>query len=171
MKISIIFFSCLIMPLFSFSLQQKAVLDSKTAETLIAGCVQYQQKEKIPPMGIAIVDDGGHLIAFLRQDGAIKTAILIPINKAISAALSGRPSRFYKDIAFSKNGHLGVSPGLAFQPNVTTLAGALPIIVNGKTIGAIGVGGGSEDQDENCAKAGLAFAAQDLTVTGLNTKK
>jgi len=99
------------------------------------------------PQCIAIVDDGGHLLAFCRMDGAKVLSIYSSLNKAKSAASSRVPTG-------------GIAPENELKLAITTkgklvnLKGGYPITVNGYVIGAIGVGSGTGDQDLEVAKAG-----------------
>ena len=101
------------------------------------------------PQCITITDDGGHLLAFVRMDGAKVLSIDSSRKKAMTAA-SGRaptgqtnPANELK-LAFATGGKL------------TNLLGGLPIVVDGHVIGAIGVGSGTGEQDLEVAKAAVA---------------
>ena len=101
----------------------------------------------------AVVDVGGDLMACLRADGAYSASVGIARDKAYTAAVFGiATDEFGK--ALSGNEILG--QGLALRPGVILFAGGLPIVVDGEVAGAIGVSGGSEDDDRACARAGLA---------------
>jgi glc operon protein GlcG len=107
------------------------------------------------PMNVAIVDDGGYLIAFARMDGAKLSSVDIAINKAHTAAIRRQatgPARSGDDV------NLLLSLGLAIgsRARQTPLRGGLPIEANGECVGAIGVSAGTEDQDVEVARAGLA---------------
>jgi len=107
------------------------------------------------PMNIAVVDDGGHLLAFARQDGAKPSSAPIAINKAVSSAIRRQPSG--PSLA---NGEpdLRISFALAIGSGAqqTPLRGGLPLLVDGLCVGAIGVSNGSEEQDTDVAQAGVA---------------
>ena len=104
------------------------------------------------PQCIAIVDAGGDLLAFSRMDGARPGSIEIAITKARSAA---RRRRATSDEA-GGDVLATVRLGLASQLNVTGIGGGLPIVVEGQTIGGIGVSSGTSDEDTVVANAGLA---------------
>ncbi|MBV9758866.1 MAG: heme-binding protein, partial [Alphaproteobacteria bacterium] len=73
------------------------------------------------------------------------------------------PTRRFGELAFGKDGKPGMVPGIANVPGIITFAGGLPIMAaNGAQIGAIGVSGGTADQDEECAQAGLDAVKGDL---------
>jgi uncharacterized protein GlcG (DUF336 family) len=115
-------------------------------------------------MNIAVVDDGGHLLAFERMDGARPASVATATTKAITAAtfrqatgpLPGPVAGPTPDIL------LNVSVQNASGGKITTLLGGVPIVVDGQVIGAIGVGGGSGEQDAETAKAGLAAFLEGL---------
>ena len=104
------------------------------------------------PQCIAIVDDGGNLLAFVRMDGARFLSIDSATRKAVTSASSRAPT-----------GGIPVETeiklGLATNGRLTNLKGGVPIVVDGKVIGAVGVGSGTGDQDVECAKAGIAALA------------
>jgi len=100
-------------------------------------------------MVIAVLDDGGHLIYLEQMDGAQIGSIEVAQGKARTAVRFRRPSKFFED-ALTAN-HLGVIT----LGDITAIRGGLPIMVDGKAVGAIGVSGGDPAQDEQCAEAGL----------------
>jgi glc operon protein GlcG len=108
------------------------------------------------PQDVAVVDDGGHLLAFARMDGAKVLSIKTSQTKAVSAAsLRGPTNRL----------HTADEVRLAFatEGKLTNLKGGLPIVIDGHCIGAIGVGSGTGDQDVEVARAALAaLGAQDF---------
>jgi glc operon protein GlcG len=103
---------------------------------------------------ITIVDDGGNLLAFIRMDGARLLSIKTSHKKALSAASHRQPSgRLLPE--------LELKLGMAADGELTNLEGGFPIIVDGMTVGAIGVGSGTGAQDVEVAKAALrALGAQ-----------
>jgi glc operon protein GlcG len=106
---------------------------------------------------IAIVDDGGHLISFARMDGARPASGSTALTKAVSAATFRQetgtlPANGEADLHLS----LGIEQAAsASGGKITTLKGGVPIVVDGQVIGAIGVGGGTGEQDVQVAKAGV----------------
>jgi glc operon protein GlcG len=100
---------------------------------------------------IAIVDDGGNLIALERLDGTFPAGARISIGKARTAALFKKPTAAFEDII--RNGR---TPMIALE-DFTPLQGGVPIVVDGAVVGAIGVSGAASAQrDEDVAKAGAA---------------
>src|SRR5437870_12094495 len=104
-------------------------------------------------VSVAVCDAGGRLMAFNRMDGAIWGSVYGSQGKAIASAAFARPSGelaeragspIIQGIAAAEGGHMIPSQG------------AVPIIRNGVVEGACGVGGGTAQQEEDCARAGLA---------------
>ena len=107
-------------------------------------------------MIIAVVDTGGNLKRFTRMDESIGISVKLSQLKAVTSASLPYSTRQFREIA--KNN----ARGLELTPGTTTVAGGLPIVTaDGVHLGGVGVSGGSEDQDEVCAQAGLD-AAKDL---------
>jgi glc operon protein GlcG len=102
-------------------------------------------------VSIAIVDDGGHLLHFLRLDGAAAVTSLIAPAKAHTAALGRRESKVYEDII---NG--GRYSFLSVPTLQGMLEGGVPIMKDGQCLGAVGVSGVKSPEDAQIAKAGIA---------------
>ncbi len=139
------------MPLIMRS-QPKLTLEGALA---VLAAAERRAHEIGVPMDIAVVDDGGHLLAFVRMDGAKISSVEIAINKAHSAAIRRQPSGPYLE---GDQPSLLVSLGLAIgsRARQTPLRGGLPLLVDGQCVGAIGVSNGSEPQDLDVARAGVA---------------
>ncbi|MBP0944498.1 heme-binding protein [Pseudomonas alliivorans] len=101
-------------------------------------------------VAIAIVDDGGHLLAFERLDDASAISSYISIEKARTSALGKRESKGYEDMVN------GGRTAFLSAPLLTSLEGGVPVIVDGQVIGAVGVSGVKAEQDAQVAKAGIA---------------
>jgi glc operon protein GlcG len=104
------------------------------------------------PQNIVVTDEGGHMLAMARMDGAKPLSVLSAHAKAKTAASARAPTG-----AIAADAEIKLA--LAQELNFTNLRGGFPIIVDGACIGAIGVGSGSGDQDVEVAKAGLAALA------------
>ncbi len=101
-------------------------------------------------VAIAIVDDGGHPLFLVRLDRAAPIASHIALSKATTAALGRRESREYEQmINAGRHAYLSV-PTLEGM-----LEGAVPIVLDGHCIGAVGVSGAKPDQDAQIARAGI----------------
>ena len=134
------------------------------ARRVIAGA-EAKAKESVFKMNIAVVDDGGHLLAFVRMDGARPASAASALTKAISAATYRQPTGPLPVGSATPDVLLSLSLQNAMAASggkVTTLLGGLPIMVDGQVVGAIGVGGGTGEQDTEVAKAGLAAFLADL---------
>jgi len=108
---------------------------------------------------IAVVDDGGHLILLERLDDTQVASVEVGIGKARTAAIFRRPSKEFEDQI--REGRVAA---LAL-PGATPLQGGIPIIIDGKVVGAIGVSGNTPQEDEEIAIAG-ASAISDKTTSG-----
>ncbi len=110
-------------------------------------------------MNVAVVDDGGHLIAFARMDGARPASAATSTTKAISAATYRAPTGPLPVGGKEPDLLLNVSLQNAASDSgakITSLLGGLPIVVDGQVLGALGVAGGTGEQDLEVARAGLA---------------
>lgn len=105
------------------------------------------------PMDIAVVDDGGNLLAFRRMDGAKITSIAIAIDKAYTAAGSRRATHEYSAVAGPGGPAFGINT--SNQGRFTIFGGGLPIIIKGEAVGGIGSSSGTADQDTLVSQAGM----------------
>jgi glc operon protein GlcG len=127
----------------------KKVLTLAAAKKIVAGAEAEAEKRKTTVV-IAVVDDGGSLILLQRLDDTQVASVDVGIAKARTAAIFRRPSKDFEDQI--KNGRVAA---LAL-PGATPLQGGLPIVYEGKVIGAIGVSGNTPQEDEDIARAGVA---------------
>ena len=104
-------------------------------------------------INVALTDSSGTLAAFLRMPGAFLHSIDIAIDKAYTAASFGFPTSQWTAILA---GDEALRAGLPLRPRLVIFGGGLPVREGGVLIGAIGVSGGSAEQDEACAAAGIA---------------
>ena len=105
-------------------------------------------------MVIVVLDDGGNLVYLGRMDGTQLGSIEVAQGKARTALDFKRPTKVFQDLVDKDQGHL-VTLG-----HITAVQGGLPIMLDGKVIGAIGASGGTSVQDEQCAQAGLSALAE-----------
>ncbi len=134
-------------------LTEKKVLTLAAAEK-IAAAAQEEAKRRNATVVIVVVDDGGYPLIIKRLDDTQVASVDVGIGKARTAAIFRRPSRDFEEQI--KNGRLAS----LVLTGATPLQGGLPLIVDGKTIGAIGVSGNTPQEDEDIAMAGAkAFAA------------
>lgn len=130
---------------------EKKTLTIDGARKVIAGAVTYAKKNNAPGGVIAVVDDGGNLMALERLDGTFAAGANISIGKARTAVLFKRPTKVFEDII--KNGRTAMValPDAYFTP----LQGGVPITIDGQIVGGVGVSGAaSAQQDEELAIAG-----------------
>jgi glc operon protein GlcG len=101
-------------------------------------------------MAVAIVDTAGNLVYFEKMDGTQTGSVAVSIAKARSAALFKRPTKAFQD-ALAAGGD-----GLRFLKleNAVPVEGGVPLVMDGKIVGAIGLSGGTSQQDGQCAQAG-----------------
>ncbi|MDE5452313.1 heme-binding protein [Bradyrhizobium sp. CSA112] len=118
------------------------------AKKIAAGVLAECQKNGWN-VAVAVVDNHGFLVYFERMDNTQTGSMDIAVGKAKSAATYRRPTRVFME-AINKG-----APATATLPGVFASPGGLPIMVDGKVTGGVGVSGVTGDQDEQCAKAGL----------------
>lgn len=134
-------------------LVERKTLSLDGAHKVIAGAVAYAKKVNAPGGVIAVVDDGGNLMALERLDGTFAAGANISIGKARTAVLFKRPTKAFEDII--KNGRTAMValPDAYFTP----LQGGIPITIDGQIVGGVGVSGAaSAAQDEELAIAGAS---------------
>jgi glc operon protein GlcG len=122
------------------------------AQTVLSAA-QARAAEIGVPMDIAVADDGGHLLAFARMDGAKLSSVEIAMRKAHCAAirrLPTGPARTGDQI----NVVLTLGLAISSRGRQIPLRGGVPLQVDGVCVGAIGVSNGTEDQDVDVAQAG-----------------
>jgi uncharacterized protein GlcG (DUF336 family)/mannose-6-phosphate isomerase-like protein (cupin superfamily) len=137
---------------------EKKSLTIDGARRVIAGAVAYARKNNAPGGVIAVVDEGGNLMALERLDGTFAAGANISIGKARTAVLFKRPTKAFEDII--KNGRTAMValPDAYFTP----LQGGVPIMIDGQIVGGVGVSGAaSAQQDEELAMAGANVLAGD----------
>jgi len=130
---------------------EKKSLTIEGAKKVIASAVTYARKSNAPGGVIAVVDEGGNLMALERLDGTFAAGANISIGKARTAVLFKRPTKAFEDII--KNGRTAMVslPDAYFTP----LQGGIPITIDGQIVGGVGVSGAaSAQQDEELAIAG-----------------
>jgi glc operon protein GlcG len=103
-------------------------------------------------MAVAVVDTGGDLVHFEKMDGTQTGSVTVAIEKARSAALFKRPTKAFQDVVAAG----GEGLRLLALSGAVPIEGGVPIVLDGKFIGAIGVSGGTSAQDGVAAAAGVA---------------
>jgi len=158
-KVSLIFIPILLLQVALSQVADKKSLTLEGAEKAITAAKSEAVKLHAPGGVIAVVDDGGNLMALARLDGTFSAGANISIGKARTAAMFKKPTKFFEDVI--KNGRTAMTALQDFTP----LQGGVPIVIEGQIVGAIGVSGAaSAQQDEELALAGAA-ALQNPTQT------
>jgi len=118
----------------------------------VIAAAEVEAKKNNWPVAIAVVDGGGHLVAFARLDNTQFGSVEVSLGKAKTSALFRRPSKVFEDMLAS--GGTGIR--VLSLPGVLPLEGGTPILHDGKIIGAIGVSGVKSTEDGQIAAAGVA---------------
>ena len=132
------------------SVAQRAI-SAEAAATALQAAVAHAAMLGIR-VNVALTDGAGVLAGFLRMPGAFLHSVDIAIDKAYTAASFGLPTAQWMSILAQDE---ALRIGLTERPRLVVLGGGLPIREGGVLIGGIGVSGGSAEQDEQCARAGL----------------
>ena len=132
-----------------FDIAYGAPITLDRGQSLINAAVAEARKHNWK-MNVAVVDSGGNLVSFARMDGAALASVAIAEHKARAAAMFRRETKLFEN---------AVQTGTLYQlslDGIIASRGGIPLIEDGKLIGAIGASGGAGSQDEVCAKAGAA---------------
>ena len=120
----------------------------------IIAAAEEKAKQIKQPMNVAVADAGGNLVAHVRMDDAWLGSIDISINKAFTARAFDIQT---KDLAeFSQSGGQFFGIHASNHGKIMIFAGGVPLKRDGKVVGAIGVSGGTGEQDQTVAEAGAA---------------
>lgn len=117
----------------------------KVASGVIAECQKNNWR-----VAVAVVDTHGTLVYYEKIDDTQTVSAQIAVDKARAAAMYRRPTRAFADVIVK------VGPAIMTLPGVIASPGGEPIMIGGRVVGGVGVSGVTGDQDEQCAKAGLA---------------
>jgi len=134
------------------------VVHWEAAAAAVAAAARWAEEAGIK-VNVAVVDAAGNLAAFVRMPGAFLHSIDIAIDKAYTAAGFGLPTSAWTEVLATHS--LAVRQGLPVRPRMVCFGGGLPLRNEGRLIGGIGVSGGSEIEDETCARAGLVAIGLD----------
>ncbi|WP_136253315.1 GlcG/HbpS family heme-binding protein [Onishia niordana] len=130
-------------------MQTKSVLTLSDAN-LILDAAQQEAEANGWAVSIAVADDGGHLLALRRLDGAAPMTPTVASEKARSSALGGKETQAFEDMI--NNGRTA----FLSAPLTATLSGGVPVFNDGRVAGTVGVSGVKPDQDVQIARAGIA---------------
>jgi uncharacterized protein GlcG (DUF336 family) len=126
-----------------------AAIARESAEALVAAASAAARDIGIR-VTIAVTDAGGHLTAFARDDGAPFLTANVAIDKAWTAASFGLPTHTWADIVANP-----ALASLAHQPRLVAVGGGMPIVLDGRVVGGIGISGGNAQQDRDAAELAL----------------
>ena len=133
-----------------FDVPYGAPISLERAQSAIAATVA-EAKKRDWKLNVAVVDSGGNLVAFQRMDGAQLASIQISEHKARSAAIFRRETKVFENGIQQNNLNY-----LMTLDGVIASRGGIPLLENGKVVGAIGCSGGTGSQDEVACKVGAA---------------
>lgn len=128
------------------------------ARIVVAATFAESKRLQLKPLSVAILDAGGHLLAFERQNGSSTLRPQIATGKAAGALALGVSSRQIAAMAEERPAFLGALASLANGGIVPAAGGLIIIDADDRPIGAVGVTGDTSDNDELCAIAGLGAA-------------
>ena len=126
------------------------------ANHIIKGAIQKGAELKLKPLSIVVLDPGGHVIAFQRQDGASTMRFEIASGKAAGALALGVPSRKIGEMAAERPSFVASLGAIAPHGVIPAAGGVIVAGADGAILGAVGVTGDTSDNDEVCALAGIA---------------
>src|SRR5882757_7684960 len=132
-------------------MKEKSMVTLADARKVIAAA-ERQAREIGQPMNIAVADEGGNLVAHVRMDGAWLGSIDISINKAFTARAFDISTKELAQNAQSGGQFFGIH--VSNHGRVMIFAGGVPLRRAGRVVGAVGVSGGSGEQDQSVAEAG-----------------
>ena len=132
-------------------MRDKPCLTAADVENAMNACKAKAQENKWN-VSIAVVDEGGYLLAFHRMDGAPPISAEVSIGKAHTSAMTRRPSKFFEDRVKERPAFVNFPAGILIQ-------GGVPILHQGECVGAIGVSGVQSFEDEQVAHAGVVALA------------
>ena len=127
-----------------------------TANALVAGVLAEGAKARLQPLTVAVLDAGGHLLSFQRQDGGANLRPQIAIGKASGALGMGVSSRKLGEMAAERPTFVTSLATLGGGGLVPAAGGVLLLDDEGRVAGALGVSGDSSDNDEKCALGAAA---------------
>jgi glc operon protein GlcG len=129
-------------------MRTKPCLTLADVKKMLAACEAEAAKNKWA-VSIAIVDDGGYVLAVQRMDGASAITAEVALGKARTSAMTKRPSKFFEDRIKERPAFAGFPAGILIQ-------GGVPVLHETECVGAIGVSGAQSHEDEQIAHAGAS---------------
>jgi len=142
-------FACLSFGAFAQIPQYGTTINLEMAKKVVAAA-EVEARKNNWPMAIAVVDNAGMLVAYVRMDNTQTASVQVSIDKAVSAAMYRRPTKAFQDMVAGG----GAGTRALGLRGASPVEGGLPVMQDGKIIGGIGVSGANSDQDGVVAKAG-----------------
>ncbi|KHK89820.1 GlcG/HbpS family heme-binding protein [Novosphingobium malaysiense] len=128
------------------------------ANTISAAAFAKGRDLGLKPLAVAVVDAGGHLISYQRQDGASIGRLQIASGKACGALFLGVSSRTVAEMAADRPTFIATAATVAPQGLIPAPGGVIVVDKDGSVIGAVGISGDTSDNDEACTLAGISAA-------------
>ena len=129
-----------------------------TAEKIIDAALAARRKEGLLPLVVAVLDSGGNLVAYKREDGSGVLRFDIAFGKAWASLGMGMSTRLIRDRLAQRPAFLGALASVSDGRFIPVPGGVLILDAEGLAIGAVGVSGDASDKDEYCAIAGINAA-------------
>lgn len=126
------------------------------ANMIIASAFDEGARRRLNPLSVAVLDPGGHLIAFARQNGSSTLRPQIACGKAGGALALGVSSRKIADMAAERPSFVASLGPVSAHGVIPAAGGVIVTDKDGNTVGAVGITGDTSDNDEACALAGIA---------------
>ncbi|HUN74958.1 MAG TPA: heme-binding protein [Steroidobacteraceae bacterium] len=130
-------------------MKSKPCLGLEDAQRIVAAAAAHAQAHRWA-VSICVCDDGGHILLLQRADGAAPFTARMAIAKGTAAALGRRESKAFEDTINQGR------TAFVTAPLEGMLEGGVPIVVDGHTVGAVGVSGVKSSEDAEIARAGIA---------------
>jgi uncharacterized protein GlcG (DUF336 family) len=128
------------------------------ANAVVAAALAEGRTRGLKPLSVAVLDSGGHLLAFQRQDGSSTLRPEIAVSKASGALGLGVSSRKIGDMAVERPSFVAALAPISAHGITPAAGGVIVVDADGLALGAVGVTGDHSDNDELCALAGIAAA-------------
>jgi uncharacterized protein GlcG (DUF336 family) len=133
-------------------------LNLKDANTIIEAALAKAREASLKPLSVAVLDAGGHLVAFQKQDGSSMLRFEIAFGKAYGALAVGSGSRWLNNAAIERPHFVQALSGASGGRIVPVPGGVLVRSGSGAVLGAVGISGDTSDNDELCGVAGITAA-------------
>ena len=130
------------------------------ANAIVAAAFAKARELALKPLGVVVLDAGGHMIAAQRQDGASALRLQIAQGKAAGALGLGVSSRKIAEMAAERPSFVAALATLASSGIIPAAGGVIVVDSVGGPVGAVGISGDTSDNDEACVLAGLAAAGR-----------